>query len=396
MNLSYSPEEEQFSAALRAWLAVNLPDGWLAGNRSLPTDLAGRDQFLRQWQRRLYAGGWAGISWPKEFGGRGASLVEEVIYEYEMVRAQAPPQLNLVGIQLVGPTLIEIGTAAQKAEYLNKIISGDEIWCQGFSEPNAGSDLASLQTKAVKDGSRYIINGQKIWTSYAHAADRCFLLARTSVTEKKHFGITAFLIDMHQPGIEVRPIHQINGDSDFNEVFFTNAIAERDDIVGQLDQGWGAALVMLKYERGLASQIFELERTLSDILRFAKTHSVNGRALIDDEVFGDRIADLYVRALAARLTFYRHVTEQARTGSRGAEGSLDKYCATELHKQMLSYALALCGPNGAAVEPAQVLAGLDFQTRFLTSIGAAIAGGTSDIQKNIVAERILGLPRDAR
>ncbi len=394
MDLSFSPQEEQFRTGLRAWLELNLPDGWLSGHRCLPSGDHERDNFLRQWQGKLYEGGWAGISWPSDYGGRGASLVEQVIYDYEMVRVQAPPQLNLIGIQLVGPTLMEVGTSTHKENYLKKILSGEEVWCQGFSEPNAGSDLASLQTKAVRDGDNFVINGQKIWTSYARAADRCFLLARTTATNKKHFGITAFIVDMHQPGIEVRPIHQINEEHEFNELFFTDAVVASTDVVGEVDHGWEVALLMLSHERGLANRIFSVEQSFVDLVEFAGSRRNNGRALLDDELVADRLAQFYVRTQGSKLNFYRNLTNQIRSGTRGPEGSMDKYYSSELHKEMLNYAVSLLDSSVAMLDRAP--AGEDWQTQFLTSIGWTVAGGTSDIQKNIVAERMLGLAKDSK
>lgn len=233
MDFTITEQEEAFRQELRAWLENNLPEGWLQGNRKLPTDKEEYANFLRKWQKTLYEGGWGAISWPKEYGGRDATLMEEIIYYQEMVRVQAPPLINYIGIHMVGPTLIQSGTAEQKEKYVNKMITGEEVWCQGYSEPNAGSDLAAIKTSAEKKDGRWLINGQKVWTSFGHLADKCFLLARTSThPEKKHRGITAFLLDMNQPGVETKPIVQMDGKQEFNEIYLTDAVAYDADIVG--------------------------------------------------------------------------------------------------------------------------------------------------------------------
>jgi alkylation response protein AidB-like acyl-CoA dehydrogenase len=397
MDLSYSPREQAFRAELRGWLEENLPPGWLAGHPRIPTDPAEEGQFLRDWQLRVARGGWAGVAWPLEYEGRGASLIEQVIYEEEMARCEAPPFANIVGTGLVGPTLMALGTPEQKATYLPRILRGEEIWCQGYSEPGAGSDLAALQTSAEREGNRFVINGQKIWTSFAHLADRCFLLARTSTTGQKHQGITAFLVDMHQPGVEVRPIHQINGGREFNEMFFTDAVVDADGIVGEVDRGWQVALTLLAFERVVvAAQVFGLLSTFERVVRIARSRSRNGIPLLQDPVIRDRIADYYVRARGAQLNFYRHLSDTLHSERPGVEGSLDKFVVTELHKELSGFGVSLLAPDAAFWEdPADHLVEVA-RNSWLYSIGMTIAGGTTEIQKNIVAERILGLPKDIK
>ena len=396
MDFSFTATEEAFRNELRTWLEENLPKGWLEGTFSLPDKEQEKDAFLRDWQQKLAKGGWAGISWPKKYGGRGATLIEEVIYEQEMSRVKAPPVVNLVGIAMVGPTLLQIGTEQQKERYVPKILNSEEFWCQGYSEPNAGSDLAALQTRAVKQGDKWMINGQKIWTSWAHLADYCFLLARTENTGKKHEGITAFLVDMHQEGVEIRPIRSINDRCDFYEMFFTNAVAYDADIVGEVNQGWKSSLALLSNERvGVARQTFRLQKQWEELVKMAKTLKKNGHPLIDDPLVRKKLVEFRAKSRAILFTYYRHLTNTIRTGRPGPEGSIDKLFSSELSQEMLAFSLSLQGATNtlwkedARVDP-------HWQEDYLHSFAGTIAGGTSEIQKNIVAERILGLPKDIK
>jgi alkylation response protein AidB-like acyl-CoA dehydrogenase len=236
MDLNLTPSEREFRDEFRAWLAANVPEEW-AGGGTGSEERAEYIEYLRAWQRRLYDGGWAGISWPQEFGGRGATLVEQAIFQEELARAGAPQLIGTIGLSLVGPTIIALGTEEQKARYLSKILSGEEIWCQGFSEPNAGSDVAALGTKAVRDGEEFVVNGQKIWTSFAQMADWCLLLVRTDSEVPKHKGLTCLLADMHAEGVNIRPLRQMSGDSGFNEVFFSNVRIGPEQVLGEVNKG---------------------------------------------------------------------------------------------------------------------------------------------------------------
>ncbi|MFA1710112.1 acyl-CoA dehydrogenase family protein [Peribacillus frigoritolerans] len=394
MDFSFSEQEEAFRKELRLWLEKNLPEGWLEGKRILPEGEKERGSFLRDWQRKLYEGNWTGISWPKEYGGRGASLMEEVVYQQEMSRVKAPPELNLIGIGMVGPTLMQIGTAEQKSKYIPKILSGEEIWCQGYSEPNAGSDLAALQTRASKEGNSWIINGQKIWTSFAHLSDRCFVLARTDNTGKKHQGITAFLVDMHQEGIELRPIHQMNDQSDFNEVFFNDVVVKEEDIVGEINDGWRVSITLLMHERvTVARRIFDLQEQFNDLVKMAQTLKKNERPLIENPMVRSQLVDYYARTRGQLLNYYRNLTMQIKNGHPGPEGSMSKLGYSDLGKEMFGYGVKLQGAystlwkEDSCVDPS-------WQRTYMTFFGYTIAGGTSEIQKNIIAERLLGLPKD--
>jgi alkylation response protein AidB-like acyl-CoA dehydrogenase len=396
MDFSYTPSEEAFRNELRSWLEENLPEGWIEGTYSIPTGEKENSQFLRDWQRKLFEGGWAGISWPKKYGGRGVTLIEEVIYEQEMARVKAPMMLNIIGIAMVGPTLLQMGTDEQKERYLSKILNGEEIWCQGYSEPNAGSDLAAIQTKAVKQGDKWIINGQKIWTSFAHLADRCFLLARTENTGKKHEGITAFLVDMNQEGVETRTIRSINDRRDFNEMFFNDAIAYEADVVGEVNQGWRVSLALLNHERvGVARQTFRLQKQYEELVDMAKSLKKNDRPMIQDPLVRQKLVEFRAKSRAILLTYYRHLTNALKTGRPGPEGSIDKIFSSELGQEMLNFAMSLQGSantlwkEDAAVNPR-------WQQEYLRSFAYTIEGGTTEIQKNIVAERVLGLPKDIK
>ncbi len=396
MDFSYTAKELDFQNELRAWLEANLPEGWLEGRRHIPEGNNDKGAFLREWQRKVAEGRWAGISWPQQYGGRGATMIEEVIYEQEMARVKAPPVLAIIGTAMVGPTLLQIGTQEQKEKYIPKILNGEEIWCQGYSEPNAGSDLAAIQTKAVKQGDKWIINGQKIWTSYAHLSDRCFLLARTENTGKKHEGITAFLVDMHQDGVETRTIRSINDRRDFNEVFFNDAVAYDADIVGEVNNGWKVSLTLLSHERvGVARQTFRLQKQFDELVELAREIEKNGRPLIADPIVRQDLAAFRAKTKGLLFSYYRHLTSALKTGRPGPEGSMDKLASSELGQEMLAYAMSLHGAvNTLWKEDAEI--DQSWQHDYLRSFAYTIEGGTSEIQKNIVAERILGLPKDIK
>lgn len=396
MDFSYSASEEAFRNELKSWLEKNLPEGWIEGTYSMPVDEKEKEIFLREWQRKLSEGRWAGISWPEKYGGRGSTLIEEVIYEEEMARVKAPPALNIIGIAMIGPTILQIGTDYQKERYVPKILNGEEIWCQGYSEPNAGSDLAAIQTRAVKQGDKWIINGQKVWTSYAHLADRCFLLARTENTGKKHEGITAFIVDMHQEGVETRPIRSINDRCDFNEMFFNDAVAYDVDVVGEVNQAWKASLALLNHERvGVARQTFRLQKQYEELVDMAKSLKKNDRPLIQDPIVRQKLVEFRAKSRAILLTYYRHLTKAIQTGRPGPEGSIDKIFSSELGQEMLAFAMTLQGASNTLwKEDATVSA--RWQQEYLRSFAYTIEGGTTEIQKNIVAERILGLPKDIK
>lgn len=395
MDFSISKQEEEFRHELRTWLEENLPKGWLNGKKELPEEKSEYSKVLRGWQKKLYEGGWAAIAWPKEYGGRDATLMEEIIYHQEMVRVKAPPLINYIGIHMVGPTLIQSGTEEQKQQYIKKIVTGEEVWCQGYSEPNAGSDLAAIQTSAVKDGDRWIINGQKVWTSFGHFADKCFLLARTSYhPEKKHKGITAFLLDMHQSGVETKPIVQMDGEQEFNEVYLTDAIAYDADIIGDIDQGWRVMIALMLHERtGIGAELFTLEKRFNDMVELTKEFQVNGKPLIKDPFVRQKMAGFYARVRGSLLNYYRNLTTTLKKGQPGPESSIDKLVVSELTKEMAGFIMTVQGHSGVLwKEDAPI--DTHWQDNFLASFGQTIGGGTSEVQRNTIGERVLGLPKD--
>ncbi|OCA86799.1 acyl-CoA dehydrogenase family protein [Bacillus sp. FJAT-27986] len=396
MDFSFTKKEEEYRRTLRIWLEENLPEGWIEGKRDLPENEEEQAQFLRDWQKKMNDGGWVAIAWPEKYGGQSASVIEEIIYHQEMVRAGAPHLINYIGIHMVGPTLMDIGTEEQREKFIPKILNAEEVWCQGYSEPNAGSDLSALKTSAVKQGDKWIINGQKVWTSYGHLADRCFLLARTSNLEKKHKGITVFLVDMKQPGVEVRPIIQMNGKHDFNEVYFNDAVAYDEEIVGEIDEGWKVMINLMLHERtGIGAQIFTLEKQFSDLVLLTNELKENGQPLIKDPFTRQKMVELYTRCRGVLLTYYRNITTSMKRGYPGAESSMDKLMSSELTKDLFEFAVSIQGHQGVLWKE-DALANPFWQLEYLSSFGVTIGGGTSEVQRNTIGERLLGLPKDLR
>ncbi|PGF17653.1 acyl-CoA dehydrogenase [Natrinema sp. CBA1119] len=393
MDFSYTDAQESFRDELRVWLEENLPDGWLDGERELPSDDDERLAFLRDWQRTLADGDWAGIHWPEAYGGRGASLVEQTIYREEMARVNAPPQVNVIGINLIGPTLIEAGTEEQKSRFVPNILSGEEIWCQGYSEPEAGSDVASLTTRAERNGDEWVINGQKIWTSYAHNADWCLLVTRTDASGEKHEGLTVLLVDMDQEGVETDPIHQANDDRSFNQVYFNDATTTSDLVLGEVDEGWDIVMTLSAYEHAMTS-IYTIEQRYLDLLEYCKTETRGGTPLIEKPEIRQQLADFDARIQAAKVSHYRNVSKQIETGRPGPEGSMDLVVSDELRIDLLNFAVDVQGPATSLWENGD--AAFDETTGYLRSYGSWIAAGTGDIQRNIIGERVLGLPKDKK
>lgn len=396
MDFEYTQDQKAFREELRNWLQDNLPERWLDGDRQLPDDEAEQERFLRNWQQTLSEGNWAGISWPEQYGGRDATLMEQVIFNQEMARVNAPLMINRIGILFVGPTLMELGTDEQKERFLPQMLNGEEVWCQGYSEPNAGSDLASLQTRAERDGDEFVINGQKIWTSYAHFSDWCFLLARTDDSGDKHQGITALMVPMDQEGVSMDRIRQINDEQEFNQVYFDDAVAKREHVVGEVDEGWEAATTLLSFEHG-STELYQpdklaLEERWEQLVEYCQTHERNGEPLSEDPRIRQRLAEFDTKLQAAKLTNLRYVQEQMESGDVGPKGSMDKVYSSELYKELEDFAVELLGP-GAALWGDGHEEGR-WPDRYLDAFGTTIAGGTSEIHRNIIAERVLGLPRD--
>ncbi len=376
MDLTFNEQELEFRDELRGWLAEN-PAG------EAPTEEDANYAWRRDFQRRLAGGGWAAVHWPREYGGRGATLTQSAIFFEELGRAGAPLPANVLGLLLAGPTIMAWGTQEQKDRHLAPIVTGDEIWCQGFSEPEAGSDLAALKTRAVKQGDEWIVTGQKVWTSGAQYSKWCMLVARTDTEAAKHKGLSYFLMDMEQDAVQVRPLRQITGESEFNELFIEEARIPAANLLGGEGNGWKVALTTLMNERaGLA---FFLQVRLRQMLDRLLAEAAD-RGLLDDPVIADKLGELHLKAEVLRLTAYRGLTAIEKYGQPGPEGSLTKWMWSETNQQLTQFAADMLGP--------EVLErGNPWAYELLRARGNTIEGGTTEILKNIVAERVLGLPK---
>jgi alkylation response protein AidB-like acyl-CoA dehydrogenase len=388
MDFRDTPEEASFRAKLRDWLADNLPA------RREPTAGRSDEAEARAWSRELYEAGYAGLTWPKQYGGGGAPFTFQAILLEELARSEAPDHSNVIGLGMAGPTLMAHGTEAQKARHLEPILSAEQIFCQGFSEPGAGSDLASLRTRAVRDGDAFVLDGQKVWSSFAHVADWCILLARTDPEAAKHRGLTFFLVDMHAPGVEVRPLRQLTGDPEFNEIFLTGVRVPADQVVGEVNGGWAVAMTTLLHERGTLGFALtaRLEVLLRKLVALARTPDGSGRRPADDPLVRDRIARQWVELQGLRFTNYRALTSLVRTGVPGPEGSVAKLHWSESNQRLTKLALELLGPEAQLDGDGAVWNGY-WQYQQLRSRGNTIEAGTSEVLRNIIAERVLGLPR---
>ena len=378
MDLTFTDSETAFRDELRAWLAENEPGE--------PPSGEGEDasyNWRRDFQRRLADGGWAAVHWPAEYGGRGATLTQSAIFFEELARAGAPLPANVLGLLLAGPTIMIWGTPEQKERFLGPIVTAEEIWCQGFSEPEAGSDLASLRTRAVKENGHWRITGQKVWTSGAQYSKWCMLVARTDTEAPKHKGLTYFLMDMEQDEVQVRPLRQITGEAEFNELFIEDAKVPDENVLGGVGNGWKVALTTLMNERaGLAFFLqVRLRQVLDEVLGEAAS-----RGLLEDPVMADRLGELHLKAEVLRLTAYRGLTQIERYGQPGPEGSLTKWMWSETNQQLTQLTTDILGPEA-------VRAGSRWSYELLRARGNTIEGGTTEILKNIVAERVLGLPK---
>lgn len=393
MDLTYPPEAEAFRAEIRAWLEEHLPEGW--GTPGFSMDPEARAAFAEEWNTTLFEGGWICASWPKEYGGKGLSTMESVVLNEEFARAGAPLRADFFGDTLVGPTILQWGTEEQKKAFLPGIMRGQIAWCQGFSEPDAGSDLASLQTRGEVDGDEIVVTGQKIWTSFADVADWQELLVRTDRSAAKHKGITWMICDMHTPGIEVRPIETMDGDEEFCEVFYDEVRIPKANVVGEINDGWSVAMSTLGFERGTAFTVSQvrLSRIVEDLIEAAGSRMGPGgrRAIIHDEEFARRLGTVRAEVAALRAMTYGVISRSARQGSPGPEGSLVKLCYSELAKRVYRLAYDILGGDGLRFVSRWAPDG--WSGSYLYSYAISIGGGTSEIQRNIVGERVLGLPR---
>jgi alkylation response protein AidB-like acyl-CoA dehydrogenase len=377
MDLTFNARETALRDEVRSWFAANRPE---------PAPDGGEDavyEWRRDYQRRMALDGLAAVSWPVEFGGRGATLTESAIFFEELTRSGAPLPANILGLLLAGPTIMTWGTPEQKERYLQPILTAEEIWCQGFSEPDAGSDLAAVKTRAVLDGDEWIVTGQKVWTSGAQYSKWCMLVARTDPDAPKHKGLTYFLMDMAQDGVEVVPLRQITGEPEFNELFIDGARIPQANVLGGVGNGWKVALTTLMNERaGLGFSLQVRLRQLLDRL----IEEAAGRGLLDDPVIADRLGELHLKTEVLRLTAYRGLTVIEKYGQPGPEGSLLKWIWSETNQQLTQLAADVLGPDA-------LRAGDHWAYELLRARGNSIEGGTTEVLKNIIAERVLGLPK---
>ena len=369
MELRDTPDEAAFRAELRAWLTDNNPG--LVGHTDLDAQKA--------WSRTIFDAGYAGLMWAKEYGGGGDSYSHQAILLEEWARAEAPSHLGVIGLGMAGPTIIAHGTDEQKQRYLANILSGEEVWCQGFSEPGAGSDLAAVRTSAELRDGHFVVNGQKVWSSYAHIADWCILVTRSDPDSQKHAGLTYLLVDMHSPGIEVRPLRHITGDADFNEIFFENVAVPVDNVLDEIGNGWAVAMTTLLHERGTLGFTLTggLEVLVNKLIALTKERGV------EDSRLRDMVAREWVELQALKLTNYRSLTKLVETGIPGPEGSVSKLHWSEQMQRLSKLAVEI--QEG---EPDEFWRHTQLRTR-----GNTIEAGTSEILRNIIAERVLGLPR---
>jgi alkylation response protein AidB-like acyl-CoA dehydrogenase len=393
MEFAFTPAEEAFRARIREWLCENLPAGWGTPGHVKPNTPAEKVAFAKQWQRKLYDGGWAGLSWPTEYGGRALSPLEQLLFHEEYFAAGAPDMIDIaIGPNLTGPTLIHHGTEAQKKRFLEPILRGDEVWCQGFSEPGAGSDLAALRTRGELKGDHLVVNGQKVWTSYARYAQWCILIVRTDPDAPKHRGLTFALLDMETPGITIRPLVEMTGVAWFNELFLENVVIPRDMVVGEINRGWEIAITTLSHERGTVVPYQRLKRHLDGIAALARRLSTGVPTA--NPLVRQRLAQLAIDLEVLRLSAYRNITQIMRSGQPGPEGSMLKLLWSELEQRIMEAASWISGAYAQLDEHApQAYDDGRWQYGYLWSRAATIYAGTSEVQRNIISQRVLSLPR---
>ncbi|MFC1971449.1 acyl-CoA dehydrogenase family protein [Chloroflexota bacterium] len=398
MDFSRLPEEEAFQEEVRNWLAVNMKElpEWWTNPEILGPEVGSKErcQFDIWWHRKLYDAGFVGITWPKEYGGRGGTFMQTVICNEELVKHRAPLPVNYFALSFCGPTIMNFGTQQQKELFLRNMLTAGELWCEGFSEPEAGSDLASLQTHAVEDGDDYVVNGQKVWTSEGHFADWAILLARTDTEAPKHRGISYFLLDMHSPGVTLRPLKQITGEADFNEMFLDNVRIPKSMMVGEKNKGWYVAMSTLDYERTGWRTILQNINLLEDLINLARKIEKNGESVTKDPLVRQQLAQLYIEANVAKYNELRSLTRQIRGERPGPEDMVSVLLGVESGQRLTDFAMQLLGPYGQlspgskyAIEQGR------WQYNCLAWRCRTIAGGTSEIRRNVIAQRALGLPR---
>ena len=392
VDLKYPPDAEAFRQEIRAWLELNAPKEHHPPFDTITVASDAEWQARKDWYRKLHSGGWVGISWPRAYGGRDAPVMHAMVFHEELGRFHAQLPYIGAGVALVGPTLIQWGTEAQKQRFIPKILSGAETWCQGYSEPNAGSDLTSLLTTADEDGDYFVVNGSKIWTSQAHRVDWMFLLCRTDKEVPGSRGLSYILVDMKTPGITTRPMVEINGEVSFNQVFFDNVRVPKENVVGKKNEGWRVATTTLSYERSVGGRHYP--NVVRDLARLAKRVHIDGHPASENLAVRQKIAAFACEAEAIKYTAFRGITRRLKGQSPGPESSTIKICGTELNLKIQMFAIELLGAY-AQLDRKEPLAIDDgrWLERALTARGGTIAGGSNEIQRNIIGERVLRLPR---
>jgi alkylation response protein AidB-like acyl-CoA dehydrogenase len=395
MDLTYTAEEEEFRSEFRSWLDANLPQEWR--RKDYWAALSDEESFgrRRDWEAAKARAGWSGIDWLKEYGGFGGTAIQKAIHDEEMGLARAPASVNRLGLVFLAPTIMAIGTEEQKRDLIPSILSCDVIWCQGFSEPDAGSDLAALKTRATDEGDHWLLNGQKVWTSNARHGDKMFCLARTSPDEHRQAGLTMLLFDMDLPGVDVRPLTDMSGAQDFGEVFFTDVRVPKSGVLGEVGQGWRAAMLLLSFERGSSAveKYNEFRPEFLDLLALAGTATSSDGAPRHTAVLRQRIANVYIELELLRLQSLYVLTKVARGEDVGVESSLTKLQWSETHQDMWELVMDLLGEESQVGSPTTRLGITPQQQTYLRTRAETIYGGSSQVQRNLVAERILGLPR---
>jgi alkylation response protein AidB-like acyl-CoA dehydrogenase len=397
MDFSFSDKELGFAHEARAWLDANVPREWRRDHAWTRSEDPLWLEIARRWQRMLFEGGWAAISWTREHGGRGATVIERWLFEEELDRAGAPRPIASSGaVDLIGSAILHHGTEPQRRRFLRPLLSGDDLWCQGFSEPGAGSDLASLRTRAERQGDAFVVNGQKVWTSHADIADWCFLLCRTEPEAPKHKGISLLLVDMRSPGVTVRPLQQMTGEAEFCEVFFDNVRVPADMMVGAPGAGWQIAMGILAHERGpVWTFTFQrrIRRSFEHLVRTLREGPGAGGAPLGDPLVRQRLAQAHIEVELLRLVGYRSLTRLLRTGQPGVESSIEKVLGSETDQRLQEMAMAVLGARTLVAEGPYAAEDGTRGRDYLYSRSESIMGGTSEIQRNVIAQRILGLPR---
>ena len=394
MDFTWTPEQDAYRMEVRNWLEANRPQSLARGDDPEAGGDEGAWQRLKAWHKKLYHAGWAGLTWPKEYGGRGATFIEQVIFNQELGRLNLPMGCNVLGVIMNGPALMQWGTDEQKKRYLNPILAGDEIWCEGMSEPGAGSDLASIQCKAELKGDEFVVNGQKVWTTIAHRSDFCQLFVRSDPDAPKHKGMSALIVDMHSPGVTVRPLKQITGESEFNEIFFEDVRVPKENLLGPMNMGWQVLVATLMHERfGIGETLGGTEQILQQLVYIAKAVKINGRPAIEDSDIRQQIAQFAIETTAKKYNGLRSLSKRLKGQQPGPEASISKLLSTDLGQRMTKFVARLLGEYAMLERHTPFAPEGDWMRRILASESMTIAGGTSAVQKNMIGERILQLPK---